>query len=200
MLSVRTKIYSAPDFDTKEILRYMGAHGDDAELSAAVSECIAEAADKLTYKVCYATVPIKALPVEVDFGFTRTSSLALSSALSDCRTAILFAATVGIGIDRLIARSAVGSQLRELAFSAIGAERIEALCECFCHDMRVELSGAGLGIKPRFSPGYADLPLEFQRDVFAALDCAKHIGLTLNDSLLMSPSKSVTAIVGVYKM
>jgi len=29
------------------------------------------------------------------------------------------------------------------------------------------------------------------------LDCAKKIGLTLNDSLLMSPSKSVTAFAGI---
>jgi 5-methyltetrahydrofolate--homocysteine methyltransferase len=31
------------------------------------------------------------------------------------------------------------------------------------------------------------------------LDCNRKIGLTLNDSLLMSPSKSVTALIGVAK-
>jgi len=52
-------------------------------------------------------------------------------------------------------------------------------------------------LKPRFSPGYGDLPLETQREIFDVLDCSRRIGLMLNDSLLMSPTKSVTAFVGV---
>lgn len=51
--------------------------------------------------------------------------------------------------------------------------------------------------RPRFSPGYGDLPINMQKDIFAALDCPRKIGLSLNESLLMSPSKSVTAIIGV---
>ena len=55
----------------------------------------------------------------------------------------------------------------------------------------------GVGLRPRFSPGYGDLPLEVQKSVFAVLDCPRKIGLSLNDSLLMSPSKSVTAFAGI---
>ena len=55
----------------------------------------------------------------------------------------------------------------------------------------------GLHPVPRFSPGYGDFPLEAQKDIFRTLDCSRKIGLTLNESLLMSPSKSVTAIVGL---
>ena len=42
-----------------------------------------------------------------------------------------------------------------------------------------------------------DVPLAVQRDIFSVLDCPRQIGLSLNDSLLMSPSKSVTAFVGL---
>ena len=52
-------------------------------------------------------------------------------------------------------------------------------------------------IKPRFSAGYGDFPLSAQKEIFGMLDCARQIGLTLNDSLLMSPTKSVTSIVGL---
>ena len=78
-------------------------------------------------------------------------------------------------------------------FQAIGAERIESLCDAFCAEREAE----GLRLRPRFSPGYGDLPLELQRDLFRGLDCSRKIGLTLNESLLMSPSKSVTAIAGI---
>ena len=53
------------------------------------------------------------------------------------------------------------------------------------------------GMRRRFSPGYGDLPLEMQREVCAVLNMPKEIGVSLTDTLLMTPSKSVTAIVGV---
>jgi hypothetical protein len=72
---------------------------------------------------------------------------------------------------------------------AIGTERIETLCDVFCD---------GLGqTRLRFRPGYGDLKLAAQQVIFEQLDCARQIGLTLNDSLVMSPSKAVTAIVGL---
>lgn len=76
---------------------------------------------------------------------------------------------------------------------AVGAERIESLCNAFVQMLRDE----GMHMRPRFSPGYGDLPLAAQKEIFRALDCARHIGLSLNDSMLMSPSKSVTAIIGL---
>ena len=39
--------------------------------------------------------------------------------------------------------------------------------------------------------------LRYQKDIFSVLDCQRKIGLTLNDSMLMSPTKSVTAIIGI---
>ena len=99
------------------------------------------------------------------------------------------AATVGVGIDRLIAKYSRISPSKALMLQAIGAERIEALCNAFCND----LSACDNSCIKRFSPGYGDLPLEVQRDIFSVLDCGKYIGVSLNGSLVMSPSKSVTA-------
>jgi hypothetical protein len=119
------------------------------------------------------------------------TSRTLAKHLSGCQKAVVFGAAVGVGLDRLIAKSGMLSPAKGLLLQAIGTERIEALCDAFC---------AGLeGGKMRFSPGYGDLKLNAQQEIFALLDCPKHIGLTLNDSLIMSPSKSVTAIVGITK-
>ena len=62
--------------------------------------------------------------------------------------------------------------------------------------VQAEIAAAEKSIAPRFSPGYGDFPLDCQKDIFAALDCGS-IGLTLNDNLFMTPSKSVTAVIGV---
>ena len=92
-------------------------------------------------------------------------------------------------LDRLIAKYSHLSPSRAVMLQAFGAERIEALCEAVCAD--------GGAVTARFSPGYGDLPLNLQGDLFQILDCPRKIGLTLNQSLLMSPSKSVTALMGI---
>ena len=106
------------------------------------------------------------------------------------------AATVGLELDRLIARAQSGAPARALLLQAIGAERIEALADAVAADARADAARRGLAVRPRFSPGYGDLPLALQREIFAALDCPRRIGLTLGGSLLMTPTKSVTALIG----
>ena len=106
---------------------------------------------------------------------------------------VLFAATIGLAYDRHIARISGLSRADGWLVHALGTERVESLCDAFEYYLKEE----GYHLTRRFSPGYGDVPLELQRDVFRALDCPRQIGLTLTDSLLMSPSKSVTAIIGL---
>lgn len=191
-----TYVCEAPPVDRAEILRYAGARGDAGETERLLEECLAEAADLLTYRVCYREFPITRREGLLDLGFAETASESLSRNLADCTSVVLFAATVGLGIDRLIARYGRVSPTRALLLQAIGNERVEALCDAFNRETDGILRSRGLFTRPRFSPGYGDLPLSIQRNVFAALDCQRRIGLTLNESLLMSPSKSVTALIG----
>lgn len=184
MISVNN--YPAPPLCEKEILRYAGGGND--EVRAVLAECLREAAGKFIYKVCRITVPVTVQSETVHMGQLSVPSSDLAKNLSGCENAVIFAATVGFFTDRAVAKYGVVSPLKALLFQAIGAERIEALCDAVNSEYRG---------KPRFSPGYGDLPLSFQRDIFSLLQCEKHIGLTLNDNLIMSPSKSVTAIIGL---
>lgn len=187
MIFVTTNTYPAPPVSEKEILRYAGGGGE--EVSALLRECLSEIADKLTYKVCRAVVPVCVENGTVGLGFAEVRTSDLAKNLDGCKNALVFAATVGVAPDRAVAKYGVTSPAKALMFQAIGAERIEALCDA----VSAEYDGA----RPRFSPGYGDLPIEFQKDIFRLLDCPRKIGLTLNESLIMSPSKSVTAIMGI---
>ena len=190
---VYKKSYSAPEIDRREALRYAGVRGESAEAEAMLDECIREASDTLCYKLCYAEYPLTRVKNSLDFGFGKVESEKLASHLSGCDRVIVLAATVGIGLDRLAARYARISPAKALILQGLGAERIEAVADLLCR----ELADSGLALTSRFSAGYGDLSLEFQRDVFRALDCQKSIGLTLNESLIMSPTKSITAIIGI---
>ena len=193
MNTVLTKRFTPPPFNTAEILRYAGAKEASGEISQLMSDCIKEVENALSYKVCYCDFPNtlssnNSLPFWVDI-----ESNTLKENLSKCRGFVIFAATVGIHLDRLIAKYGRVSPSKALMFQAIGAERIEALCDEFENFIKKEYGH----IVPRFSPGYGDLSLDLQSDFFRILQPENKIGLTLNKSMLMSPSKSVTAIIGI---
>lgn len=187
------KKYSEPPVNTSEILRYMGCAKENAEALNLANICWEKCRNILSYTVCYDEFPISIEDDGVIFPFAKASSVSLAKHLNGYEKAVIFAGTVGIGLDRLILKYGRIAPSYALAFQAIGAERIEALCNAFCDDLKIEK----FQISPRFSPGYSDLPLEFQTDIFKVLDCNRKIGLSLNSALLMSPSKSVTAIIGV---
>ena len=184
-----------PPINRAEVLRYMGVKQPDNAILNLLDACIAEAEHCFANRVCWQAFAVHRCEHALDLGFARVESRALCKKLEKCDTVVLFAATVGLEIDRLIAKYSRLSPARALCLQALGAERIEALCDAFEDELHALYPQKCL--RPRFSPGYGDLPLELQTDIFCALDCAKRIGLSLNDSLLMSPSKSVTALIGM---
>ncbi len=189
-----TKSYDEPRFCEKEILRYAGCKKPDEKIISILKSCVDQVRPKLRYKVCYRVFPVFVKGFCCDFGAFEIQSKNLAENLEGCSRVIVFAATIGVEIDRLIAKYGRLEPSKALMIQAVGTERIEALCNMFCNDIKRE---TGVSLRGRFSPGYGDLSIETQRDIFAVLDCPKHIGLTLNDSMIMSPSKSVTAFVGV---
>ena len=191
--TVCTRTYTEPPFDAEMALRFAGCREPDAQVRALLTDCVAEALPVLSYRVCYRTVDVTVEGDTVIFPFAAVESHSLARHLSGCRQAVLFGATVGLELDRLLFRTGLVSPARAVCLQAIGAERVEALCDYFEAEIREEYGR----IRTRFSPGYGDLSLDFQRDLFRVLDCQRTIGLALNESMLMSPSKSVTAVIGI---
>lgn len=197
--SVFVRNYAAPPWNRREILRYASCAGADGRTDALMEECIAEIEPLLSYRVCFARFPVKKEGERLDLGFATVQSRALAKNLDSCEEIVLFAATVGLAPDRLTARYASVSPAKALFFDAIGAERAEALCDAFCAELKAKEGGTGGFTRPRFSAGYGDLPLALQKDVFRALSPERYIGAALRESLIVSPSKTVTAIVGIGK-
>ena len=193
--TVLTKSFDAPPLCRAEMLRYAGVRGAaDGEVTALLEQCVAELCGALSYKVSFVTLSCTVVGDICDFGAFSVRSAMLAGNLADCPRVLVFAATLGAAPDRAVARYGVTSPAKALMMQAIGAERIEALCDLFCREYG-RLHGVRLGA--RFSPGYGDVSLEVQRDIFRLLQCPTKLGLCLNESLLMSPTKSVTAFVGV---
>lgn len=184
----------------REVWRYSGYRGSedsvDEELKKTFDQVKEELKDAFSYKVCYRRMPVewKDGICKLPFG---SESKDLRKCLEGSSEVVIFAATVGLTIDRHIAKYKSFQPTKTLLMQAYGAERVERLCDLFCGEIRREAAEEGLGCTPRFSPGYGDLPLTVQKGVFRLLECDRKIGISLNESLLMTPSKSVTAVFGL---
>lgn len=184
-----------PPINRREVLRYAGVHGAVEDgLNALLEECFQEASEAFCGKVCYCKCSVSEL---FDAIPTAEQSQNLRLALRGCDSVILFAATVGLEIDRLMQRYLRLSPTKSLLFQALGAERIEAICDLFCEQLKQDYAAVNCSLKPRFSAGYGDFPLEAQKAIFALLNASKAIGVSLTESLMMIPTKSVSALIGV---
>ena len=85
----------------------------------------------------------------------------------------------------IVASDALGSALAEQAADAAEAE------------LRQWAAKEGKYLTGRFSPGYGDWDIAVQPLVANALDTVRRAGLCVTDTNLMTPRKSVTAILGV---
>lgn len=123
----------------------------------------------------------------VTLGFGSFKSRGLASFLKNCSKAYVVAVTLGHGVDRLLRQKSVVSTVEQFATDAVASALTESLCD------RVQ------GLLPektgrRFSPGYSDMPLLAQEPLLQFLG---NTNITLTETGLMIPSKSVTFIAGV---
>ena len=121
----------------------------------------------------------------------------LGTNLEGCSKVALLAATIGPQVDALIRRHSSMDPVYASILQATGAMFIEEVIDLVNSEIKKIAEAQGLKTKPRYSPGYGDVSLEVQKDFFRLLPCTR-IGLTLMDTLIMAPEKSVTAFVGLF--
>ena len=184
----------------KEAARYLGYAGhevSEADMEM-IREGIGQVRSALAGKACYCRYPIRIRENLISLPYGDIYSEHLAKWIEGCEEAYFFAATIGSGFDRLIRRTSFRSMAKGAVLQACGAAAVEAVCDAVNRVIDEEAAEEGRKTKRRYSPGYGDFALENQKGFFAVLNPAKYIGLTLMDTLIMSPEKSVTALIGVY--
>lgn len=190
------------EVNRREIYRYLGLgnHEPDQRTRELTENCVEELFGVISPRNFSRSFPLRFLPDgTMDFTCFTVKSRNLSRNLADCSEVILFAASLGTGPDFLIQRYSRLEMSRAVVLQAAAAAMIEAYCNEVNAELKKEAKGRGLYLRPRFSPGYGDFSLEYQRHLCRTLSAEKTVGITLTDSLLMMPSKSVTAVIGAGK-
>ncbi len=176
--------------DEKELKRRLSVSSefDVAAYGKAVDDVLCES----TPKACFVKVPVTVNADEITFPFASFHSKDLSKNLSGCKEAFVFAVTLGHGVERLLSKTSRLSLADFFMYDAVGSALAESVC-----DIAEDIIKGNIRCKPRFSPGYGDLPLSVQKDVLTALNAEKLLGITLTDANLMIPQKSITAFIGI---
>lgn len=187
------------NWNEREILRYLGhrgqAVGDNVE--RLIAECKQELEYTATPRSIWRAYPLKVREQEIDMVCFRTRSRNLVRNLRDCEEVLLFGATLGSQVDVLLQRYGKLQMSKAVVMQAAAVAMLETYCDEVNETLKNDYMKNGRYLRPRFSPGYGDFPLQCQPEIAAALELNKRIGVTLTDSLLMAPSKSVTAVIGI---
>ena len=154
--------------DIRQAARYFGARGEaDSATLTLLEKCAAPLLAAATPRAVWLEADVESL---TQAGILKGEDIFRH--LEGCSEALLLAVTVGPGVDGQI-RRAGEAELRQCA-----AEQDKYLTG-------------------RFSPGYGDWPIGVQPLVAAALDTARRAGLCVTENDLMTPRKSVTALLGL---
>lgn len=133
----------------------------------------------------------------IQIGTMEIKSKNLSKNLKGCQEVALFGITLGVGVDILIRRYMVTDMTKAVVAQACAAVLLEEACDELQEEIRKEKAKEQLWIRPRFSPGYGDFDIHHQKDILRMLDTHKKIGLSMTDSYMLTPTKSVTALIGI---
>ena len=174
-----------------EAVRYLGGAGIrlNYRMDVLMDECEKAVLEKASPKYLYVE---KDLPCPQIMGGKD-----IESHLNGCEKAIVMCATVGSGVDKLIRISQISDMARAVVMDSLASVAGEQVCNAF--DKIIAEKYSDYNMTFRFSPGYGDYPIELQKIILQMLDAPKKIGLCTNDNFLLTPTKSVTAVLGLSK-
>lgn len=188
------------DMRTREAVRYLGygRHAIDERTLQLVEDSFLELEQIVHAKFIYRIFEITFSDMDVlTIGNMKIKSKNLSKNLKGCSKAVVFGATLGTGVDILMKRYSLTDMAKVVTLQACAAAMLEEYCDEAQNQIAEELEKKQMYLRPRFSPGYGDYSILHQDDILRMLDAAKTIGLTMTESYMLTPTKSVTAVIGI---
>ena len=124
----------------------------------------------------------------------------LARFLEGCTEVLLMGATAGDGVMESIRGDTEGEEMtRGVIVDAVASEMTDAALDWIAGYFNRFLTREPARLtKGRFSAGYGDFLLENQRTMYALLELGR-IGVAINEHCILTPEKSVTAVMGVQR-
>ena len=191
------------NIDKAEALRYMGYRGQkmDDNLTDLLDECIYEVKNisnmSFTYEIYDMESSEEGMCLKGTTLILRGRDIHAN--LAKAEKCAVMAVTLGLEIDKRIAFYSKIDLTKGLIFDACATAAVEALCDTIQEEIKAKAKIMRLEITPRYSPGYGDFSIDIQKDIIKVLKTYERIGLSVNESSIMIPRKSVTAFIGLQR-
>ncbi len=209
-MSANVEHYDIASVDRGEVLRYLGYAGQaiDPELDARIDQVIARCLE-----TCHASGTWRVFDVDAEKCGERpdgTRAVALKGAslellgnsiadhMEGAAAVGVMAVTVGMGVEAELRRLSLTNPVDQLIFDAAATTAVERAADACEARLVAYAHERSLYTNFRFSPGYGDMPLETQRVLLDSVDAQRRLGIALSRTNLMTPTKSVTAVVGMF--
>lgn len=175
-----------------EALRYMGYGNNlpDEKMTLLIDKCEEQLLAAAEPKHIFAVFDKDKCPVSL-------KGKDIAQHLEKSEKVVLMAATLGAKADRLIRTAEIKEMAEAVILDALASTAIEQVCDNA--EKEIHESFADYFMTWRFSPGYGDFPIDIQGEFLKVLDAPKKIGLCVNSSNILTPRKSVTAVIGLLK-
>lgn len=184
-----------------EALRYMGQAdlNCDGRLEKLMDDCEAELLLAVRPRYLYQCFD---LTREEDGIHLEKTSLILPgndirNHLAGCEKAVLMCATLSSDVDRIIRVAELSDMLSALAIDCLASTAVEQLCDKV--ELKIKQDFPAYEMTWRYGVGYGDLPISLQREFLMVLNAGKKIGLNATASNILTPRKSVTAVIGLSR-
>lgn len=187
------------DIRTREAVRYLGygKHAIDERTLALIQDSFEELDQASDARFVYRIFEIsKADKNGLTIGNLKIESRNLAKNLKNCQKAVLFGATLGTRVDMLMKKYSLTDMSKTVVLQACAAAELEEYCDKMQKQIALELD-TGLYLRPRFSPGYGDFSILHQKELLEMMEAPKKIGLTMTEGYMLTPTKSVTAVIGI---
>lgn len=177
----------------KDILRYLGVKTPDERTIRLIDEEKKSAENIIpsdTY-ACFDAV------IAENGVFLQGTNVFLSGNLAKkhfagCRKIIVLLATLGLKSEWALKRAFALNAANAVVLDAVFTDKLEK----YLDEREKELAGEFGVLTTRISCGYGDLPISVQKDLFDLIDGGR-LGVRMNECYMLTPNKSVIAIIGV---
>lgn len=200
--------YDIRSIDEAEVLRYMGYSGQkySPELEGRIRQTMQECLDVSQPRGLVQVFEVAGRGTSADGRpEVRLEGTALTLVGDSMREHMdgavavgVLAVTLGMANERMLKRLSLTDHIRQVIFDAASTTLVECAADAAEASIVRQAADRGLFTNFRFSPGYGDMPMQTQPVLLQTLDAQRRLGITLTPTLLMTPTKSVTAVVGMF--
>lgn len=174
-------------------LKYLGYHHQilDEKMNVLIDECIEEIENMSSFRATYRKFPLSFHPLRIDEISLNLDYPDLNNLFQNCHDVVIIGCTLGLQVEKRSHYYSHIDMTKATIFDAVASSFLEVQCNEYENE---QLIGKRTF---RFCPGYGRVPIELNKELAFIIESSKKIGLTVQESNILLPQKSMIGLIGL---